>query len=136
MPTSTSVHGESYLSPCLSSPHLEASQFSSSPYVLQAAAPALKPRASESVHGPLRGMPGIPATLCLTQMQFSLISTVKYYGDSSFWHWCSKLGSSLWGWDLSLLRGHLQLISTATCGCGASLFCVSVLPTSVIVALF
>lgn len=64
---------------------------------------------SESVCGPFKRTPGFPAALCLRETNSLLPFTVRYHGDPSSWHWSSWLGCLVWGWDLSLKRGTLQL---------------------------
>lgn len=108
---------ESHPDPCHSSPHLKASQFSSSPCVPaapQAPIPALEPRASQFVRDRvcarlLRGMPRIPAALCLTNLQSLPIFTARCYRDSFSLHWCLGLRSQVWGWDPLLLKGDLPI---------------------------
>lgn len=88
-------------------PLLEASQFCFSSYVpglLQAAAPSLDYRASQSDWAslfmrPARGRRGTPVDLCLAQMQSMLVFTASYYRDFSSWHWCPRLRTWVWNWD-------------------------------------
>lgn len=62
----------------------------------------------ESVLGPFKRMPGSTAAIQLTQTDSLLIFTVSCCGNSSSWHWCSRLESPVWGWDPLLLSGGLH----------------------------
>lgn len=53
---------------------------------------------------PLRGMPGTPASHCLTQSQSPLVFTARGHRDFSSRHWNPGLGRMIWGWDHLLLR--------------------------------
>lgn len=55
---------------------------------------------------PLRGSPGTPAALHLTQSQSSLVFTVRSYGHFFSCHWNSGLAGLVWVWNPSLLRGE------------------------------
>lgn len=55
---------------------------------------------SDSVLGLFKRMPGSTAALHLTWSESPLIFTASYCGNSSSQHWCSKLGSPAWAWDL------------------------------------
>lgn len=64
--------------------------------------------------GPSRG---IPAALCLIQMQSLLVFTARCYGNSSSLHWCSRTNCSLG--EPPQLR-YPSLLLNITCGCGTS----------------
>lgn len=84
------------------------------PAAPQAPIPALEPRASQFVRDQvcarlLRGMPRIPAALCLTNLQSLPVFTARCYRDSFSLHWCLGLRSQVWGWDPLLLKGDLPI---------------------------
>ena len=93
-------------------------RFSSSPYVsgiFQIAAPELELRVSESVRGKFAYEP-FKRNVHDSHSPLSHSATIsagfhsQMLWDFSFWYWNCGLESSVWGWDLSLLRegGNLQ----------------------------
>lgn len=103
--------------------------------------PTLEVRARESVSEwvnpqPSRWIPGLQQPFFSLVYKPRLGLTAKCYGGNSIWHWCSRQGSCLWGWNLLLLRQlPLQLrypflFSIATYECGTCSFCISIPPTN------
>lgn len=86
----------------------------------------------------LKSVPGFPTDIfevSLWQIEFSLIFTARCYLGSSSWHYCSRLGSPEWGWNLTLLSvGPLWLrypsdFSTACVDVGPTLFPSALFPS-------
>lgn len=65
-------------------------------------------RASECMHEPFKWIPETAAALSLIQSESLLIFTVRGCGDFSPRRWDLGLGSPVWDWDLSPLRGDLR----------------------------
>ena len=91
--------------------------------------------------GHLRGAPGTPAALCVTQPQSPLVCSARSHGDFSSQHW--NPGSGAWygcrtpcsSWGTSIVKiSLLQDFLSKTHVCGVCMFCVSAPPTSLDVA--